>query len=319
MRPRGDDSNHRTLPADRRKWLGSSYQWSTVRDMPTRTYGEIAGFPVGSTFIDRTALAVSGVHRPNQGGISGGADGADSIVVSGGYVDDEDHGDEIVYTGQGGRDPDTKRQVADQVLTRGNVGLARSQLDGRPVRVVRGSGGDRRHSPRQGLRYDGLFRVVDHWHEQGKDGFRVWRFRLVALESTDLPNHLEPSGGPAARTLATIQRIVRSTATANAVKQLNDYTCQVCGIRMVTPAGPYAEAAHIRALGAPHHGPDVAENLLCLCPNDHVLFDTGAIYVDQDLVVRTSATNTHISNLRQSSSHRVDETQLAYHRDNHAP
>lgn len=32
--------------------------------------------------------------------------GADSIVVSGGYPDDADYGDEIIYTGHGGRDPD---------------------------------------------------------------------------------------------------------------------------------------------------------------------------------------------------------------------
>ena len=39
-------------------------------------------------------------------GISGAErDGADSIVVSGGYEDDEDYGNVIVYTGAGGNDP----------------------------------------------------------------------------------------------------------------------------------------------------------------------------------------------------------------------
>ncbi|WP_255421255.1 YDG/SRA domain-containing protein [Micromonospora sp. BL4] len=36
----------------------------------------------------------------------------------------------MVYTGQGGNDPRTKRQIADQQLTCGNLGLARSQIDG---------------------------------------------------------------------------------------------------------------------------------------------------------------------------------------------
>lgn len=41
-----------------------------------------------------------------QAGISGsGEEGADSVVVSGGYEDDEDYGDVIVYTGHGGNDP----------------------------------------------------------------------------------------------------------------------------------------------------------------------------------------------------------------------
>ena len=49
---------------------------------------------VGQQFIDRGDLSRANVHRPTQGGISGNrAEGADSIVVSGGYADDEDHGD----------------------------------------------------------------------------------------------------------------------------------------------------------------------------------------------------------------------------------
>ena len=58
------------------------------------------------------------MHRQLQAGIAGGeAHGADSIVVSGGYEDDEDCGDVIVYTGQGGNDPATKKQIADKTLT----------------------------------------------------------------------------------------------------------------------------------------------------------------------------------------------------------
>ncbi|SIN35569.1 YDG/SRA domain-containing protein [Micromonospora cremea] len=155
--------------------------------MVDRTYGDIPGFPVGTEFVNRTALAASQVHRPRQGGICGGVDGAESIVVSGGYIDDEDYGDQLVYTGQGGNDPATKRQIADQEMTRGNAGLARSQLEGRPVRVIRGAGGDSKYSPASGLRYDGLYRVVEHWPETGRDGYRIWRFRLVALDSADLP------------------------------------------------------------------------------------------------------------------------------------
>jgi putative restriction endonuclease len=34
-----------------------------------------------------------------------------SIVLSGGYVDDEDLGDMIIYTGEGGRDAATGRQI----------------------------------------------------------------------------------------------------------------------------------------------------------------------------------------------------------------
>ena len=51
------------------------------------------------------------------------------------------------------------------------------------------------------------------------------------------------------------------------------------------PTGRYAEGAHIRPLGYPHDGPDVLGNVLCLCPNDHVRFDYGAIWLDDRLYV----------------------------------
>lgn len=47
-----------------------------------------------------------------------------SIVVSGQYEDDQDNYEEIVYTGQGGNDLlGNKRQIKDQVMERGNLGL----------------------------------------------------------------------------------------------------------------------------------------------------------------------------------------------------
>jgi hypothetical protein len=84
-------------------------------DVMAKLFGEVPGNPIGSTFPSRPALSQAGVHRPRIGGISGnGREGADSIVVSGGYIDDEDFGDELIYTGHGGNDPATKRQIADQ-------------------------------------------------------------------------------------------------------------------------------------------------------------------------------------------------------------
>ena len=73
--------------------------------MTRRIFGEIAGYPEGRKFDDRWALHIAGVHRPPQAGICGsGKDGAESIVLNGGYEDDRDDGDVIVYTGHGGND-----------------------------------------------------------------------------------------------------------------------------------------------------------------------------------------------------------------------
>jgi putative restriction endonuclease len=72
--------------------------------MADRVFGELPGHPVGTTYANRTELSASRVHRPPMAGISGtAAEGADSIVVSGGYEDDEDYGEEILYTGAGVR------------------------------------------------------------------------------------------------------------------------------------------------------------------------------------------------------------------------
>lgn len=47
-----------------------------------------------------------------------------SIVISGQYEDDQDNYEEVVYTGQGGNDLlGNKRQIKDQVMERGNLGL----------------------------------------------------------------------------------------------------------------------------------------------------------------------------------------------------
>ena len=84
---------------------------------PQRHFGSILNYQVGSLFADRRELSVAKVHRPPQAGISGSkTDGADSIVLNGGYVDDEDYGVAIVYTGHGGQDGGRK-QVRDQELT----------------------------------------------------------------------------------------------------------------------------------------------------------------------------------------------------------
>jgi hypothetical protein len=136
-------------------------------------FGDIPEIRVGTLFDSRRALYDAGVHRQLQAGIAGGEQaGAESIVVSGGYEDDEDYGDVIVYTGQGGNDANTARQVADQQLTLGNAGLMKSRVEGLPVRVIRGAHPGSAFAPATGLRYDGLYYVEDAHHVIGKSGFK---------------------------------------------------------------------------------------------------------------------------------------------------
>ncbi|MBF9219865.1 YDG/SRA domain-containing protein [Hymenobacter ruricola] len=309
--------------------------------MPTSAhpvFGSIPGILPGHEFASRLELWGAGVHRQTQAGISarqGG--GAESIVLSGGYEDDEDFGSIIIYTGRGGRSAETNQQVADQALTGANLELVRNEQQGLPLRVTRKVTVG--HS--SFYRYAGLYRVVSHWAEPGKSGHRVWRFRLELLaekadtdETAEVPaakaapesgvqgklfGGLEaedsiaaepPAGyGPAPRRETTTLRIVRDTAVTRRVKMLHEHRCQVCGTQLRGSAGPYAEAAHIRPLGAPHHGPDVLENVLCLCPNHHVLFDLGSFGVADDGQLLGVE-----GKLRLHKKHVIDPAFLAYQR-----
>lgn len=151
---------------------------------PQGRTGSISNVVVGTVFASRRELADSGIHRPLQAGICGTAKlGAESIVISGGYEDDEDHGDKIIYTGAGGVDPNTRRQIANQTLTRTNLALSVNCRYGIPVRVIRGSRGDRHYSPPFGFRYDGLYWVLKFWPEVGRSGFTIYRFQLESVES----------------------------------------------------------------------------------------------------------------------------------------
>ncbi|MEU2154459.1 HNH endonuclease [Streptomyces sp. NPDC019396] len=92
------------------------------------------------------------------------------------------------------------------------------------------------------------------------------------------------------RVTSSVQRIVRSSTVKRQVKAWHDQACQICGLPVERPGGKYSEGAHIQALGSPHSGPDTTENVLCLCPTCHVLFDGGAIVLTDDLtIVRTGS------------------------------
>ena len=264
--------------------------------------------------MDRAALKEARVHErasPGWGaaGIAGNrTTGAVAIVLNGAYADDEDRGDIVIYTGEGGNEGG--RQVRDQVLKLGNSWLVQSYDDQVPVRVVRGKAAEW-NPPTHGYRFDGLYMVKRWWPATGESGFRIFLYQLERADVVQLP----PMGnGPAPRATTTGERIIRDTTRAGQVKKWHDWTCQVCGLRLTTQGGPYAESAHIRPLGRPDDGPDVESNMLCLCPNDHKRFDGGAIVVTDDFMVVEVATGTTLGPLRMTRRHNIDVEQLAFHR-----
>jgi putative restriction endonuclease len=118
-----------------------------------------------------------------MGGIYGKiATGAYSIIISGGSgadYDDRDLGDVVWYTGSG----DTLK--GDQPLTNMNKSLILSHNRQNPVRVIRTSHSQSEFAPSQGLRYDGLYKVEWYGKVPGRDGHKVWKFKMVRMLDQD--------------------------------------------------------------------------------------------------------------------------------------
>lgn len=146
------------------------------------------GTPVGAReeqcFASKAALIESELHRFTVHGVDGNVnEGASAILIVGANKDDEDWGDYIIYTGHGGNAPKTKKQVEDQSWDfPSNQALVISQQKEMPVRVIRSFKHKSVFSPTKGYKYGGLYKVVDHWEEQGKSGLSICRFKLVKEE-----------------------------------------------------------------------------------------------------------------------------------------
>jgi len=282
-------------------------------------FGDIIGVSEGDIFRNREDLKSAGLHRNTVQGIDGDVIlGAASIVLSGGYEDDEDFGDEIIYTGMGGQDS-KKKQIEDQSFNRsGNKALVISELQGIPVRVTRGHKHKSQYSPKSGYKYGGLYQVVEHSWKKRDDGFGVCRFKLIKISSLAnlIPSDdvvaddtmLTGDNGLTTRIPTTLLRIVRDNKLSRKIKRLYNYTCQVCGIRIDLNGVGYAEAAHIKPLGRPHNGSDDPGNLLCLCPNHHVMFDKKCFTINPDFSLVGINGKLHIH-----KSHNINKENILYH------
>ncbi|XP_059289297.1 putative E3 ubiquitin-protein ligase ORTHRUS 4 isoform X6 [Lycium ferocissimum] len=152
------------------------------------------GILVGDSWTHRLNCRQWGVHWPHVAGIAGQAKyGAQSVVLSGGYEDDEDHGEWFLYTGSGGRDLSgnkrtNKDQSFDQLYTNSNEALRVSCKQGYPVRVVRSHKEKRSsYAPQEGLRYDGVYRIDKCWRKLGKQGYKMCRYLFVRCDNEPAP------------------------------------------------------------------------------------------------------------------------------------
>ncbi|KAI3677992.1 hypothetical protein L6452_37269 [Arctium lappa] len=149
--------------------------------------GAVPGVDIGDIFFFRFELCLVGLHAPSMAGIDymGVKFSADeepvavSIVSSGGYEDEGDDGDVLIYSGQGGVQRKDKPQM-DQKLVRGNLALEKSLHRANEVRVVRGLR-DFANPTGKVYVYDGLYKIHESWIEKGKSGCNVFKYKLVRV------------------------------------------------------------------------------------------------------------------------------------------
>lgn len=128
----------------------------------------------------------------------------------------------------------------------------------------------------------------------------VWGLRKQEIIT---PNAVDKEDAETVRVKQTTYRILRDTNLARRIKQLYDSTCQMCDFTIQLPNGQrYSEAHHIKPLGLPHSGPDIANNILCTCPNHHAMLDYGAIRLNK-------------TDLKIHSLHRISDEFIAYHNE----
>ncbi|XP_057480249.1 E3 ubiquitin-protein ligase ORTHRUS 2-like [Actinidia eriantha] len=175
------------------------------------------GVLVGDWWEDRFDCRQWGAHLPLVSGICGQSKhGSQSVVLSGGYEDDEDHGEWFLYTGSGGRDLSgnkrtNKEQSFDQKFENYNEALRVSCKEGYPVRVVRSHKEKRSaYAPENGLRYDGIYRIEKCWRKVGKQGFKVCRYLFVRCDNCPAPWTSEEHGDKV-RALPVISELKKAT------------------------------------------------------------------------------------------------------------
>ncbi|KAD3641894.1 hypothetical protein E3N88_31118 [Mikania micrantha] len=175
------------------------------------------GVLVGETWEDRLECRQWGAHLPHVAGICGQSDyGAQSVALSGGYEDDEDHGEWFLYTGSGGRDLSgnkrtNKTQSFDQKFDKSNEALRVSCKKGYPVRVVRSHKEKRSaYAPETGVRYDGVYRIEKCWRKPGIQGFKVCRYLFVRCDNDPAP-WTSDENGDRPRLLPTIKELKEAT------------------------------------------------------------------------------------------------------------
>ncbi|KAL6841228.1 hypothetical protein ACP4OV_028746 [Aristida adscensionis] len=176
-----------TQDASRRADLkaGAIMMASNIRANSGKRIGTVPGVQIGDIFYFRMELCIIGLHAPSMGGIDymtskfGNEEDpvAICIVSAGGYENEDDDTDVLVYSGQGGINRSTDERY-DQKLERGNLALERSMHRKNEIRVVRGFKDPFCITGKIYI-YDGLYKIHESWMERTKSGINCFKYKLL--------------------------------------------------------------------------------------------------------------------------------------------
>ena len=162
------------------------------RKRNSKVYGH-NGIAVDTWYPFQVVALARGAHGSMIAGISGDQEtGAYSVVVAGHYHDlDRDTGYTLYYSGSNSHDNTDPKEPAPS--SSGTRALQNSLTEGRPVRVLRSASGKSEWAPRVGIRYDGLYQVVDVQEPLDSNGGRYEQFKLTRLPDQPPINKFRPS------------------------------------------------------------------------------------------------------------------------------
>ena len=157
---------------------------------------------------------------------------------------------------------------------------------------------------------DAMFRSnIDIFYSVGGKGSGHWGLRskfyemAVDLDGTNIPEKVKVE----------VTRIIRDTDITKRLKKLYENKCQICGKAIKLADRDFSEVHHLQPLGGEHHGPDIEENMMVVCPNHHASLDFKSIFVEPGSLKIFHVDGERLGDLTILDGHKLNEKFIKYH------
>jgi hypothetical protein len=141
----------------------------------------------------------------------------------------------------------------------------------------------------------------------------------IAEKAITTPEMLDQYGSDDSveRRTMEVQAQIRDRNISVKLKKSYKNVCMICGKSlMISEADSYSEAAHIKPIGYPHNGPDKTSNILILCPNHHIQFDRGVLWLkemDGKYYIKSLIENDPLDGKELLIEHELDTSCVSWH------